>query len=220
VERLRGHVPLFVLVAAAAGAAVLLLRARGWRDPLAATLALWLAGAFAGGLVGGYGYAHYFFPIVPPAAALLATPPARLWPAVAALAVLPFALDLGRSLANGSGWLAQRAYGGNARVWDAYAPVGRQLRALARPGDRLYVSGSEAGFYWQSGLQPAARLLYESPLNLRPQLLGELQRDVCGHPPRFLVLPTGTASRLPCLASLGYTEIPGHDPAVAVLERG
>ena len=72
------------------------------------------------------------------------------------IVALPFAFDLGRSVVNGTDWLAARAYGGNARVWRAYAPVGRQLLALARPGDRLYVGEDEAGHWeraaplWQS----------------------------------------------------------------------
>src|SRR5207249_4389729 len=130
---LGGHYPLALVVAMAAVAALTLLAGGRRRDPLILALALWLAGAILAGLAGGYGYAHYFFPVVLPAAALLAAP----WPpaaptagaALAALAVAPFALDLARNLVDGTDALAQRAYGpGNAPIWAAYAPVGAAMR--------------------------------------------------------------------------------------------
>ena len=76
-------------------------------------------------------------------------------------------------------------------MWAAVEPVGAAIRARAAPGDRLYVAENEAGFYWQAGVRPASRLLYDSPLALRPELVPELQRAVCGRPPRFVVLPHG-----------------------------
>jgi 4-amino-4-deoxy-L-arabinose transferase-like glycosyltransferase len=222
---LGGHYPLALVVAMAVVAAVARLAGERRRDPLTLTLALWLAGAILAGLAGGYGYAHYFFPVVLPAAALLAAP----WPpgapavgaALAAVAVAPFALDLARNLADGTDALAGRAYGGNAPVWAAYQPVGAAIRARATPGDRLYVAENEAGFYWQAGLTPAARLLYESPLALRPELVPELQAAVCRRPPRFVVLPHGIVPEaLRCLDGLGYRVALRHPPAVVVLERG
>jgi MFS family permease len=223
VSALGGHYPLALVVALAAVAAAALLARR--RDPLTLTLALWLAGAILAGLAGGYGYAHYFFPVVLPAAALLAAPwpPARpaVGAALACLAAAPFALDLARNLVDGTDALADRAYGGNAPVWAAYEPVGAAIRARAAPGDRLYVAENEAGFYWQAGLAPASRLLYESPLALRPELAGELQATVCERPPRFVVLPHGVVPDvLRCLDGLGYRVALRHPPAVTVLERG
>jgi hypothetical protein len=223
---LGGHYPLALVIVMAAVAAVALLAQRR-RDPLALTLALWLAGAVLAGLVGGYGYAHYFFPVVLPAAALLAAPWPPGMPAVgaglAAVAVAPFALDLARNLVDGTDALAARAYGpGNEPVWAAAEPVGAAIRARAAPGDRMYVAENEAGFYWQAGLRPASRLLYESPLALRPELVPEVQRAVCGRrPPRFVVLPHGVfPAALHCLDRLGYRVALRHPPAVTVLERG
>jgi hypothetical protein len=132
-------------------------------------------------------------------------------------------VDLARGLADGTDALAQRAYGpGNAPVWAAVEPVGDAIRARAAPGDRLYVAENEAGFYWQAGVRPASRLLYESPLALRPELVPEIQRAVCGRrPPRFVVLPHGVLpDALQCLNGLGYRVAARHPPAVTVLERG
>lgn len=221
---LGGHYPLALVIAVAAVAAVCLLAAG--RDLVTLTLALWLAGAVLAGLLGGYGYAHYFFPVVLPAAALLAAPWPRGAPAVGlalgALAVAPFAFDLARNLAGGTDALARRAYGpGNEPIWAAVEPVGAAIRARAAPGDRLYVADNEAGFYWQAGVRPASRLLYESTLALRPELVPELQRAVCGRPPRFVVLPHGSVpAALQCLNDLGYHVALQHPPAVTVLERG
>ena len=58
--------------------------------------------------------------------------------------------------------LASRTYGGNVAVWEATEPVGAAIRERARPGDTMFVAGSEAGFYWQARVEPASRLLYDS----------------------------------------------------------
>ena len=179
-ERLRGQGASLLLIAVSAVAAVVCLRRR---DPLALTLTVWLAGAVLGALAGGYAYAHYFVPIIVPAAALiaLALPDRPAVPiAVAALGVLAL-LVTNRSLAS-------RTYGGNVAVWEATEPVGAAIRERARPGDTMFVAGSEAGFYWQARVEPASRLLYDSVLAFRP----ELTPDLCARPPRFLVLPAGT----------------------------
>lgn len=139
---------------------------------------------------------------------------------LAVLALAPFVLDLGRTLAHGSRELASRAYGEQAAVWWAYGPVGRLLRERAGPGDRLHVASNEAGFYWQSEIVPASRLLYDSPLALRPELLPEVQDDLCGRPPRFLVLPLGTLpDYAACLGTLGYVSVTERFAPVRVLER-
>jgi hypothetical protein len=214
-----------LLVGVAGVAAVVALGTR--RDTLALTLAAWLAGAAAGALLAGYGYAHYFAPVTVPAAALLVTAvpargPGRLaLAAAAAIAVAPFVADLARSYGRGADGLADQSYGkANAALWRAYEPVGRLVRARARPGDRLYVAGNEAGFYWQSRLTPAARLLYDSPLELRPGLTRELQRELCARPPRFVILPLGTLPPYAaCLNGRGYRRLAARPPSVLILQR-
>jgi hypothetical protein len=193
------------------------------------TLTVWLAGAAAGAVLGGFGYAHYYAPVVLPAAALLTVAVAAARPGrgravalvAAVLAIAPFAADHVRALAGGGDALADRSYGEQAQVWRMYEPVGALLRERARPGDRLYVTGNEAGFYWQSRLRPASPLLYEAPLTVRPELGEELRRALCGRPPRFLVLSAGAApAAAPCLAGAGYVVVARRPPAIVVLDRG
>ncbi len=205
-ERLRGQGAPMLLIAVSAVAAVISLRRR---DRLAVTLTVWLAGAVLGALAGGYAYAHYFVPIIVPAAALiaLALPDRPAVPiAVVALGVLAL-LVTNRSLAS-------RTYGGNVAVWEATEPVGAAIRERARPGDTMYVAGNEAGFYWQARVEPASRLLYDSILEFRP----ELTPDLCAQPPRFLVLPAGTyPAYATCLEDAGYTPLNAPPPVVALV---
>jgi hypothetical protein len=207
IERLSGPGAVLLLIAVSVGAAVVVLRAR--RDTLTITLAVWLAGAVLGALAGGFAYAHYFVPIIVPAAALLALalPDRTAMPiAVAALGVLALAVT-NRSLAD-------RTYGGNVAVWEATEPVGAAIRERARSGDAMYVAGNEAGFYWQARVEPASRLLYDSILALRP----ELTPDLCARPPRFLVLPAGTFPEYAtCLQDAGYTPLEAPPPVVALV---
>jgi len=218
-----------LLFGVSALAALVCLVRRGLRDTLALTLVAWLAGTLLGALLAGYGYAHYYAPAVVPAAALLvlAVPARRplrasvAAVAVAAIAVAPFVLDLARGYGRGAHGLAEKAYGPQADLWWAYAPLGRLVRARARPGDRLYVAGNEAGFYWQSDATPATRLLYDSPLALRPELQREVQRELCSRPPRFVVLPLGTLpAYASCLTGAGYRRIAARSPSILVLDRG
>ena len=148
----------------------------------------------------------------------------RLAATAAALAVVvvaaPFAIDDARAMLGGSAWLATRAYGEQAATWRAYAPVGALLRARASSRDRLYVTGNEAGFYWQARLRPASRLLYDAPLGVRPELAREFRRAVCERPPRFVVLTDGALpAHASCLTGAGYREVARHAPAIVVLRR-
>ena len=207
IEALRGQSASLLLIAVATVAAAALWVQRG--DTLTSTLALWLTGAVLGALAGGYAYAHYFVPIIVPAAALiaLALPDRPEVPiAVVALGVLAL-LVTNRSLAS-------RTYGGNVAVWEATEPVGQLIRERARPGDTMFVGGSEAGFYWQARVEPASRLLYDSILEFRP----ELAPDLCARPPRFLVLPDGTLpGYAACLQGEGYAPLDAPPPVVALM---
>jgi Dolichyl-phosphate-mannose-protein mannosyltransferase len=217
-----------LVIGLSAVASLVWLRVRGRRDPLAVTLVTWGAGGVAAALLGGYGYAHYYAPMMVPAAALLVMPVRGTWSprmralaaSVAVLAVAPFLVELARSIGQTPQTLAMRSYGDNARVWSDYAPVGRLLRARSSPGDRLYVAVDESGFYWQAGLEPATRLLYDSPLLLRPQMTGEMTHDLCTRPPRFVVLPSGTLPPYAaCLGGARYRQIGAWSPSVRVLQR-
>jgi 4-amino-4-deoxy-L-arabinose transferase-like glycosyltransferase len=229
IERLRTYPADLLLIGVSGLASVVWLRTRGVRDTLALTLVAWLAGAALGALLGGYSYAHYFAPVAVPAAALLVAPLPASWSLRAKVAALtvgvitigPFVFDLGRGLDKGPHALSSSAYGRQARIWWAYKPAGRLLRARARPGDRLYVAGNEAGFYWQSDVAPASRLLYDSPLLIRPELQREIERALCSRPPRFVVLPLGTLpAYASCLNRMGYRTIATQRPSILILERG
>ncbi len=206
-ERLRGQGASMLLIAVSAVTAAVLWVKRG--DTLTSTLGLWLLGAVLGALAGGYAYAHYFVPIIVPAAAViaLALPDRPAVPiAVVALGVLAL-LVTNRSLAS-------RTYGGNVAVWEATEPVGAAIRERARPGDTMFVAGSEAGFYWQARVEPASRLLFDSILAFRP----ELTPDLCARPPRFLVLPDGTLpGYAACLQGEGYAPLDAPPPVVALM---
>ena len=210
-SRLKDQWPNVLLAAAAAVAAVVLLRDE--RNRLHWTLAAWLAGAVLGALAGGYAYAHYFVPVIVPAAALIALAPRPLI-FVLALAVVPFALEDVRNLVGGPDRLAQRTYGANAALWKTTEPVGKLIHDAAGPYDRMYVAESEAGFYAQAHVKPASRVLYDSILALEPERAPHL----CETRPRFLVLPHGVLpAYAQCLSD--YTPMPGVPAPVVVLER-
>lgn len=210
ISHLKGNWPSLLLIACATVALLIVKARERW------LFGAWLAGAVLGALLGGYGYAHYFVPVIAPAAALLALAWfERRWAiALIGIALAPFGGDLARSLAQGSDRLAARTYGANVAIWEATEPVGELIHARADPGDRMYVAGSEAGFYQQARVRPASRLLYDSILALRPEEIP----DLCASPPRFLVLPHG---QMPAYASClnGYRPLPGVPAPVVVMER-
>ncbi len=163
-----------------------------------------------GALAGGYAYAHYFVPIIVPAAALIALAlPDR--PAV------PIAVAaLGRARAAGdrtARWRRART----AATWRCgRRRAGRAaIRERARPGDTMFVAGSEAGFYWQARVEPASRLLYDSILAFRPELGARPVRAAAALPRaagRHIPRRTRRASQ-----DAGYTPLEAPPPVVALV---
>lgn len=181
------------------------------KDLLSVVLVLWLLGSMIGAKVGRNDYPHYFAPILPPALALLllawskASRSSRrhLAPATVALIVavgLPFAIDVALAFGRAPGSLAIRLYGEQAEVWTHQEEVGEYLRSIAGPTDTLFVAGAEPGFYWQSGLQPSTRYLYDYPLNVDASVRAKLERALSDDPPAFVVIPGDTVP--PYLSSL------------------
>ena len=225
------HGPLAVqlLMAAALGCAVLRLTEREGRDVLGWTLLAWLLGAWLGAQASGRGFPHYYAPLVPPAAALLALPPGRRLRAVhtgalalagvaTVLIALPVAANFGRS----GDEIAREVYGSEQVArWVPADDVGRFLRRRARPGDELYVIGSEPQYYWRSGLPGANRWLFDYPLEFAAErVLPDLSK-VCERGPRFVVVlepRTEPGYGQACDAAHGYAAIMRRGP-VTVLER-
>ncbi|HEX8206294.1 MAG TPA: hypothetical protein VF587_09570 [Solirubrobacteraceae bacterium] len=201
-DRLNNSWELWLLIFAAAAIGALRLRERGWRtDVLGLTLMAWLAGGVLGIVAPGSGFEHYYVPIVPVCAALLALAPgtARLGgaAATAVMAVLaialvfPFAREDARNFGRDPAGLAYHLHGESIRFWDLYDDVGAVLRERADPGDKLFVTVPEPGYYWASGLRPATPLLHTKHMGFIPGFGEEVRRTLCRYPPRFLILGTG-----------------------------
>jgi hypothetical protein len=197
------------------------IRGSARRDLAGVVAAIWFAGALAGALAGGRPHPHYFAPVVPAAVAVLAVVIARLprpglrraGAALAAALAIAFLADgLSRFGMRGEEIVVERDPV-PAPVWMNYEPVARELRDRSEEGDRLFVAGAEPGFYWASGVLPATRLIYDYPLDVRPELGAQFERQLCGAPPRWVVLPGGGGvagypggfpSEAGCLAALPY----------------
>jgi 4-amino-4-deoxy-L-arabinose transferase-like glycosyltransferase len=203
--------PLWILFGVALFLGGVRLVALRGRDVVGWTLLAWLVGSLVGAKLGGYDYPHYFAPCIPPAVALLWLP----WPhvprtatvalvAVAAAALFPFVRQAGRAFGDDGPELSARQYGPSlATLWNLEYDVGRRLHALARPGDRMFVAGSEPGFYWTSGIRPATRYPYDYPRAFRADWLPDYRGNVCRRPPRFLVAPLVDLPE-PCLDPTRY----------------
>ena len=194
------------------------------RDVVTWTLVLWLAGATAGALTSGRGYAHYFAPMVAPAVCLLfVAAPTRgtvrvaVTAAVALVVVLPFAGDVADHYGTEPRTLSLEFFGFEAhQTWEDAEVLGPIIRRRATPTDRLYAQGSEPNVYWLSGLRPASKFFYNLPVELAPERWRrQVERDVCGSPsrlPRFLVRQRGPTPRdePSCLRHAPYARVATH----------
>jgi hypothetical protein len=180
-----------------------------------------------GAQLSGYGFPHYYAPLLVPAAALvllLRVPAGRAAPAVCtgvatlvvvtALAVTwPFAHSVADTVGRSGVELARDTYGVQSRLWTPAPAVGALIRRRAAPGDRMLVLGAESEYYWTSGVRPASYYIYDPPSGVgRARYHAAMQRDVCGAAPRFLVDPQGSSRPRPaCLADQGYRLIYRYD---------
>ncbi len=231
-DRFWSHGELWLLMGLAIVAGVTRVAFR--RDLAALTLLLWLAGLLVGAFIPGPAFPHYFVPMVPAAACLLAlgpAGPARLGrPALAAatvvlavVAVFPFAREDVRAYEGPNGRVLYRAYGQlNVDLWRNSVKAGRFLRDRARPGDRLYVTESTPQPYWYSRIRPASRVVIEDVARMKPELLEEVRRGLCRYPPRFVVLTfTNWPAHLRCLPDeVGYRELMRAGTVVVVERTG
>ena len=224
-----GPFPVQLLMAAALGCALVRLTEYEGRDVLGWTLLAWLLGAWLGAQASGRGFPHYYAPLVPPAAALLALPAGRrlrvvhtgavaLGAVAAVLIALPVAANFGRSGDD----IAREVYGSEQfERWEPADEVGRFLRRRAHRGDALYVVGSEPQYYWRSGLPGVNRWLFDYPLELAPERVLPDLSAVCESGPRFVVVlvpRTAPGYGEACDAAHGYAAILRRGP-VTVLER-
>ena len=187
------------LLALASLIAVLrLLRTRG-KDPLTWTLVIWLVGSMIGAKLGRRDFPHYFAPILPPAISLACLPVPLDEPslrrglrvitvALLALVSMPFLLDVAETFGQNPDTLATRLYGSQAITWTKQEEVGAWLRGNATENDALFVSGAEPGFYWQSGLKPATRYLYDTLARIQADFGYRVSEELLKKPPRFIVL--------------------------------
>jgi hypothetical protein len=221
------------LVGAALLMALVAVSVRRQHRVLVLTLSTWLAGAAVGAQLSGWAFPHYYAPLVVPACALLCMPvvptgwAARSRRALAAtgLALIvvlvvaaPFARSVARTFGKTGSELAVETYGPQAKPWTAAFAVGDEVRRRSRPGDRMFVLGSEPEFYWTSDVKPASYYIYDLPRAIDPRrYLSRVQRDLCKRPPRWLVEPRGTAPPPSCLARLDYRPAT-RDFGVDVLE--
>lgn len=210
-------VVLFLVALAVTGVHLTLARGRsrvGW------TLLAWLIGAWAGALIGGRSFAHYFVPMLPAAAACLVLPlavPVRRGGLVLAGSVLlalgtaaPFALQSYERFGRSGTENAFHQYGrlGAQASTESFA-MAAELGRRARPGDRLYVTGAEPGFLWASELAAATRWTLDYALMVLPErYAADIHHDLCERRPQWLIIAVGIPLAPPaqCLAA-GYVDV-------------
>jgi len=209
---------------------VTLAKSKG-RDLLAWVLILWLGGSMLGAKMGRFDFPHYFAPTLPPAITLLFLPlregalsSKRLVTSVVGVLIaavsLPFVVDVALTFGRTPNWLATRLYGEQAVIWTYQEEVGEWLRNVSGPTDTLFVAYAEPGFYWQSGLRPSTRFLYDFPLMVDASAEEQLERALSVTPPRFVVIPGDTIPPyLSFLSTIAYDEVAAFGPIHVLQER-
>jgi hypothetical protein len=184
-----------------------------------------------GAKLGRREYPHYFAPLLPPAIMLACLPfslgrPAldRILAPVALLLLVvvsaPFAVDVIESFGRSPDAQAMLLFGKQSVVWTKQEEVGEWLRVHAAPEDRLFVEGAEPGFYWQSGLTPASKFLYDYPGRLIPSFDKEVRCALLGQPPKFLVMVSPAIPKYLDGVLPNYHEVKRFDPvSVFQLDR-
>ena len=194
---------LLVLVSLAALAVAGLRVLAGRADRVTWVLGAWVGATLAAALLSSRGFGHYFAPVVPAVAALLAhgLPGGRVPQPRPAVAVTAAALTVATiaSLADvidrariGSGQaMTYEYFGAESHPWVEATQLAPAVRARARPGDRMYAQGSDPNIYWATDVRPAARFFYNLPVTLDPvRWARSVERDVCRSLPRFWVKST------------------------------
>ncbi len=169
-----------------------LLRPSRW----VATAWTWLSAASLAVLVGPYGENHYLVMSLPALALTVGIACELCWPAAGPLrrARQTTRLLCGLMIAAilfGLAWhgiyLPRRSHGPGIDTIEAEAQrLGREIRAAAQPGDRLFVQDEPLQIYLYAGVPPASRFIYWNAPNRR----AIAERDeALRQEPTFVFLP-------------------------------
>jgi hypothetical protein len=167
------------------GAAVVLYRERSRQ------FVVWLALAVVGVAAGWRFFPRYYFLLLPPLC-LLAARAGKLWPALAALLLIP-AIRFGPRLVHHANW------SDTAMMRDSQAAASIVMQS-SRPGDTLLVWGYRPDLYAFTGLPAGTRFLDSQPLTgviadrhlsgshpSAPGLAATNRRELIGTQPTFIV---------------------------------
>jgi 4-amino-4-deoxy-L-arabinose transferase-like glycosyltransferase len=196
-----------ILVALAALGAAWSLRRDTNRE--ARVMLLWLAAAYAGVVLGGRAYPHYYVTLLPGLAIFAGM-------AVAALlqhrrrinSVLIPSLGLALAITvylHGSVYLEPTPEAKHLAKYSGVEPMlqnagprlGAQITAMTSADDEIYNLGHESELYFYSDRKPAARFLYHAPFELDSTAFDETIAELRADPPRLIVdstLATGRAT--------------------------
>jgi hypothetical protein len=161
--------------------------------PAAIGATLWTAAAWARVKGVAYAFDHHYYPALPGLAAGLVlgaealAGPLRVRPAVlTAVAVAPFGLRLTVLPQIRAARLAPWRRPG-VRPMDAMAyPAAEYLRTHSRPGDRVFVPGSEPAVLWLADRRAPSRFFDYYPLFHHPPYLAERGEELLRNPPEFI----------------------------------
>jgi hypothetical protein len=158
----------------------------------------WLFAAYAGVLLSGHAYPHYYVGLLPGLALFAGLGLASLGSArqgnLLLLPVVAFALLI--SLAtNGSVYLKANPeerhlakYAGVDPALQSASPeLGAFVASMTSPDDEIYNLGFETELYFYANRTPATRFIYNAPFRLDPETfvktIGDLERD----PPAVII---------------------------------